>query len=176
MGWIYSGEDDCEMSWLSFQALHTGTHSVKFIHSHKLSMQMFEGEDEDENSWRTDGFRENRSDLSNTRPNLFPQNLAHWNFSSAVLQIPICAAAYLNLMTMRHSLKTLLLNCFCGFWLDCKWVMFQLSEHNTTIDFYNHFTFRIKISLCDITIVFICSAPLQLHAMQMPSSVTATCA
>lgn len=33
-----------------------------------------------------------RSDLSNAHPNLIPQNLAHWNFSSAVLQILIPAA------------------------------------------------------------------------------------
>lgn len=40
-----------------------------------------------------------RSDLSNAHPNVFPQNLAHWYISSAVLQILICAAAYLKCPT-----------------------------------------------------------------------------
>lgn len=59
----------------------------KFIHVLKSFLHMVE----DENSWRTDGFRENRSALSNANPNLLPQSLAFLSFSSAVRSVRICA-------------------------------------------------------------------------------------
>lgn len=87
-----------------------------FIHIYKVSLQMFEEEDKDENSWRTDGFGPNGADL------IISFNLAHSYFSS----VRIFAVAFLNIL---HAVLKLLYSVVSSV------TLFQLSKTIATLWF-----------------------------------------